>query len=86
MGRIAVYVLLCGNERYYVGSTNDLERRLSQHREGKVKATGYIQPIVLKAFIDFEILTEARRFEFEVKRKKSRTYVEQLISLYPAQR
>jgi putative endonuclease len=30
-----MYILLCSNGQYYTGSTNDLERRMQQHQNGK---------------------------------------------------
>ena len=30
-----VYILLCANGKYYVGSTEDLERRLKEHECGR---------------------------------------------------
>jgi putative endonuclease len=30
-----MYILLCGDNTYYVGSTWDLERRLEQHASGR---------------------------------------------------
>lgn len=33
--RPVVYILLCSNGEYYVGSTSDLERRLQQHQKGQ---------------------------------------------------
>jgi predicted GIY-YIG superfamily endonuclease len=67
-----------------VGSTDDLERRVRQHSEGKVKATKNVRPVSLKAFIEFETLIEARRFEYEIKRRKRKEYVESLIVQHPA--
>ena len=29
-----VYILECANGKYYTGSTNDIESRITQHREG----------------------------------------------------
>lgn len=43
-----VYMLRCGDGSYYVGHTDDLERRVAQHRSGD--AEGYTQqrqPIAL---------------------------------------
>lgn len=34
-GTFYVYILLCQDGTYYTGSTNDLERRIKQHKEGK---------------------------------------------------
>ncbi|MDD5218799.1 MAG: GIY-YIG nuclease family protein [Candidatus Omnitrophica bacterium] len=30
-----VYILLCSDESYYVGSTSDIERRLTEHQNQK---------------------------------------------------
>ena len=34
MNSAYTYILECANGQYYVGSTNDLERRLQEHQEG----------------------------------------------------
>ena len=34
MNSAYTYILECANGQYYVGSTNDLERRLREHQEG----------------------------------------------------
>jgi len=85
MYRKGVYVLLCANGRYYTGSTDDIERRLNQHSEGKVKSTKNVRPVILKAFIEFETLKEARGYEYKVKQRKSRKMIEELIAKYPVQ-
>jgi len=47
-GKFSVYILECGDGTYYTGSTNNLERRIIQHRNGKgawytkVKGSGQI--------------------------------------------
>jgi putative endonuclease len=35
MKYLFVYILLCSDDSYYVGVTNDLERRLMEHQEGE---------------------------------------------------
>jgi putative endonuclease len=35
MKYLFVYILLCSDDSYYVGVTNDLERRLIEHQEGE---------------------------------------------------
>ena len=30
-----IYILLCANNKYYVGCTSDLERRLLEHQSGR---------------------------------------------------
>ncbi len=46
MGSIGVYILKCSNGRFYVGSTNSIERRLEEHKRGKSKSTRNLLPIV----------------------------------------
>ena len=41
------YVLQCADHKHYVGSTNDLKRRLLEHQNGRVPATAYRLPIAL---------------------------------------
>lgn len=35
MERAFTYILRCGNGEYYVGSTEDIEKRIRQHKTGK---------------------------------------------------
>ena len=79
MQKCGVYILRCGNNRYYIGSTNDLKRRLGEHRNLRVKATKNVQPINLAAFLPQESLVEARHLERKIKKQKSRSYVEKII-------
>ena len=55
-----VYILLLGNGQYYVGSTNDLERRIAQHKAWKVIATKGKLPLELLFTREYETLPEAR--------------------------
>lgn len=79
MEKLGVYILRCINSRYYIGSTNNLERRLNDHQQGKVKATRYIRPIALVFFQHCESLTGARKLEYQLKSKKSRIIIEQIM-------
>lgn len=64
-----VYILECADKTLYIGSTNDLEKRLHQHNNSKSGAhyTKIRRPVVLKYSEKFETLTEARRREVELK-------------------
>ena len=79
MKKIGVYILLCRNKRYYLGSTNDLDRRLFEHKNGLVKATKNVLPVKLVFFQKCENLTQARRLEYQLKKKKSRRIIERII-------
>ena len=74
-----VYILRCGNGRYYVGSTDDIERRFSQHQRGSVKSTAHVLPVQLVFAQRFESLQRARAVEYDLKKKKSRKIIEEQI-------
>jgi putative endonuclease len=65
--------------KYYVGACTVLERRLYEHNIGHSKFTTTGIPWVLKYSEEFESLKMAKKRELEVKRKKSRLYIERLI-------
>ena len=67
-------------DRYYVGYTDDLEWRLERHNSGWGKYTRRGVPWKLKYTESFERKTEAIKREQEIKKKKSRNYIEKLIS------
>ncbi len=65
--------------RYYVGSTNELDRRLAEHERGHSLATRGRGPWRLVYRQEFETLAEARRREFEIKQWKSAKMIRALI-------
>ena len=71
-----VYIVECADKSFYVGCTNNLEKRLKQHNESKWGAhyTKIRRPIILKYSEEFKTLKEARRREAEIKgwRKKKK--------------
>ena len=64
-----VYILGCADKSFYVGCTNNLEKRIKEHNESKFGAhyTKIRRPVILKYFEEFEGLKEARRRESEIK-------------------
>jgi putative endonuclease len=66
-------------DKYYVGSTEDLERRFSEHNSGRSTYTKTGSPWLLKWQTAFNTRTEATKLEASIKRKKSRKYIEWLI-------
>ena len=67
------------NGRYYVGSTNNLERRLVEHNAGKTKSLRYLRPFSIVFKKEFVELQEARRVEQKLKKMKSRDIIERII-------
>lgn len=74
-----VYVLLSlKDNRTYVGSTNDFNRRLADHESGRVVSTKHRLPLKILFTEEFENLKEARKRELYYKsgagRRKLKTY------------
>jgi len=65
-----VYILECNDKTLYVGSTNDLEKRLYSHNNLKSGAhyTKIRRPVVLKYSEKVRTYAKARKREAEFKR------------------
>ncbi|MEI6499235.1 MAG: GIY-YIG nuclease family protein [bacterium] len=74
-----VYILILSNGQYYVGSTNNLERRLTEHNSGKTPSIKYKLPARLIFHQEFATLIEARQAEYKIKRQKSRKLIEEIL-------
>jgi len=64
---------------YYVGSTNDLQRRVSEHFRSHSLATRGRGPWKVVYSEEFASLLEARRRELQIKRWKSAKLIAQLV-------
>ncbi|MBC7948941.1 MAG: GIY-YIG nuclease family protein [Chitinophagaceae bacterium] len=67
-------------DKYYIGSCTNLERRLYEHNSGHSKFTSLGVPWQVVYLEEFEVLLDARRREMQIKRMKSRRYIEDLIA------
>ena len=67
-----IYILRCRDQRYYFGSTNDLIRRLAEHRAGRVRSTKPRLPVELVYFEECETLDQARQRERSLKNGRTR--------------
>jgi putative endonuclease len=65
-----VYILECSDKTLYVGSTNNLEKRLREHNELKSGAhyTKIRRPVLLKYKEELPSLSDARKREAEIKK------------------
>ena len=65
-----VYILTCADDTLYVGSTNNLEKRMMQHNTAKTGAhyTKIRRPVELAYSESVATLSEALRREAEIKR------------------
>ena len=75
-----MYILKSATGRYYIGSTNDIKRRLRQHKSGKTRTTRILKTDELVYFEEFDTIEEARAREKKLKSYKSKRYIEWLIS------
>ena len=66
--------------RFYIGSTNDLQRRLKQHRNGHTQTTRWMKSFTLVFSQDYPSLADARDIERQLKRLKRRDYIERIIT------
>ena len=68
-----VYVLKSlKNDRFYTGSTNNLERRLIEHNSGMSKYTKLTKPFRLLHYEEFNSRSEAVKKEMYYKTGKGR--------------
>ena len=62
------YILRCADGTYYCGWTNNLDRRLKAHNEGKgAKYTRSRRPVAFVYYEAFSTKEEAMRREYEIK-------------------
>ena len=74
------YIMECKDGTYYTGWTNDLEKRLKDHNNGKgAKYTKARLPVSLVYYEEFHTKEEAMRREYVIKRM-TRNEKEQLVS------
>ena len=66
--------------KFYIGHTENLEARLERHNKGLVTATKNKGEWVCVYFEMFDSKLEANRRELQIKKMKSRIYIENLIS------
>ena len=77
------WVYILKNEetnRYYIGSTSNLSRRLKQHALGSTRTTRILKTDKLVYQEKFSNVAEAKLREKKLKSYKSKKYIEWLIS------
>ena len=67
------------NNKYYIGYTSDVERRIEYHNNGMSRYTRNKGRWKLVYKEEYKNKTEALKRENEIKRRKSRKYIEKLI-------
>lgn len=73
------YILQCGDGTFYTGWTNDMEKRLKAHNEGRgAKYTRARLPVTLAYYEAYPTKEQAMHREWEIKRM-SRKEKESLV-------
>jgi len=76
-----VYILYSKSlDRYYVGSTNDIDRRICEHNRKKGKYTDAGIPWVVAYTEQLETREEALKREMFIKSRKSKSFIINLIA------
>lgn len=82
-----MYVYLLVNEsnnKYYIGTTNNIKRRLKEHNGENKHYTGKIEGRwKLIGYKEFKIESEARKEEIRLKKSKNRRYVRWYFRMGP---
>ena len=66
-------------DKFYTGYSGDLNTRLERHNDGWSKSTKSGIPWKIVYFESFQSKSEAIKREIEIKKKKSRIFIERLI-------
>ena len=76
-----IYILYSQTiDQYYVGYSEDLENRIFRHNNSGSKSTKKSNDWKLIYTESFDSKSEAVKRELEIKKKKSRKYIEWLIA------
>ena len=67
------------DDSFYIGSTQNLDERLTRHNQGRSKFTKTKCPWHLVYFEEHPDRSSAMKREYAIKRKKSKDYIESLI-------
>ena len=75
-----VYILQSEvNNRFYIGSTDDLEQRLLEHNAGNSGYTKFSRPFMIVFSQEYKTLKDARYIENRLKRLKKHDYIENIV-------
>lgn len=67
-------------DQFYIGHTEDLDDQLNRHNNSGTTSTKKTNDWVIVYTKQFDSRKEANHWEMTIKRKKSRKYIEWLIS------
>jgi putative endonuclease len=77
-----VYILKSEKDnKRYIGSTNNLQRRIAEHNRGIVRSTKYRRPLKLIYEEKLETRQEAEKREKYLKTGRGRQYITEVLQL-----
>jgi predicted GIY-YIG superfamily endonuclease len=74
-----VYILQTQNGQYYVGSTDNIERRLKQRYLKHTATTSRLGVEKVLLTQEYKTLAEARKVELKIKKLKRKDYIEKMV-------
>jgi putative endonuclease len=74
-----VYILKTQSGKLYVGSTSDLDERISHHKGGFTPSTKRLGNPELIFSQEYRTLKDARFVELRLKKLRSRVYIDRII-------
>ena len=80
--RYYVYILLCSDKSYYVGVTNNIERRLTEHKSGLPESsyTASRGPLTLVYCEEYKHILQAIKREKYFKTAAGRRYLKRILA------
>ena len=74
------YILLSKKDhKHYIGSTNDMTQRMSEHDSGYVEATKFRRPLELVSYIAVTTEHQARELESHLKTGSGFAFIKKRI-------
>jgi len=74
-----VYILKDKENKLYIGSTDNLKRRIHQHGTGHTQTTKRMKNPTLVFNQEYSSLEQARKIENRLKKLKRKDYIERII-------
>ncbi len=74
-----VYILKTEKDKYYIGSTDNLEQRMKHHSGGYTASTKRLVFVECAFSQKYNTLKDARYIEKKLKKLKRRDYIEKII-------
>ena len=74
-----VYILKDSLGKFYIGSTDNIKRRMIQHRGGHTQTTSSMKKPELVLRQEYPTLAIARKIERKIKNLKRKDYIEKIV-------